>query len=48
MPFILSPVDLPLPAEDIVGAAGVHGVLAGWRQLLQGGGRAGAGSAAVR
>ena len=46
--FILSPVDLPLPAEDIVGAASVHGVLAGWRQLLQGGGRAGAGSAAVR
>ena len=46
--FILSPVDLPLPAEDIVGAAGVHGVLAGWRQLLQGGGRAGAGSDAVR
>ena len=46
--FILSPVDLPLPAEDIVGAASVHGVLAGWRQLLQGGGRAGAGSDAVR
>ena len=46
-PFILSPVDLPLPAGDIVGAASVHGVLSGWRQLLQGGGGAGAGAAAA-
>jgi uncharacterized membrane protein YvlD (DUF360 family) len=46
--FILSPVDLPLPDEDIIGAASVHSVLSGWRQLLQGGGRTGAGSTAVR
>ena len=32
--FILSPVDLPLPAEDIVGAASVHAILAGWRREL--------------
>ncbi len=37
-PFILSPVDLPLPDDDIVGAEQVHGVLTGWRRLLQGGG----------
>jgi uncharacterized membrane protein YvlD (DUF360 family) len=41
-PFILSPVELPLPDTDIVGAEHVHSVLAGWRQLLQGGRRAGA------
>ena len=35
-PFILHPVSLPLPDEPIVGAAAVHGVLAGWRQQLQG------------
>ena len=35
-PFILHPVSLPLPSEPIVGAAAVHGVLAGWRQQLQG------------
>jgi uncharacterized membrane protein YvlD (DUF360 family) len=46
--FILSPVELPLPDEDIVGAEHVHSVLFGWRQLLQGGGRAGAGVAAPR
>ena len=40
--FILHPVGLPLPDEDIVGAEQVHGVLSGWRQLLQGGERAGA------
>jgi uncharacterized membrane protein YvlD (DUF360 family) len=33
-PFILAPVDLPLPAQPIVGAAHVHSVLAGWRALL--------------
>ena len=34
-PFILAPVELPLPEEQIVGAASVHQVLAGWRSLLQ-------------
>ena len=34
--FILAPARLPLPAEPIVGAAAVHGVLSGWRRLLQG------------
>jgi uncharacterized membrane protein YvlD (DUF360 family) len=38
-PFILHPVRFPLPEEPIVGAASVHGVLAGWRRLLQGGER---------
>jgi uncharacterized membrane protein YvlD (DUF360 family) len=33
--FILAPPRLPLPAEPIVGAAAVHGLLRGWRQLLQ-------------
>ncbi len=33
-PFILAPVDLPLPEEPIVGAAHVHETLAGWRALL--------------
>jgi uncharacterized membrane protein YvlD (DUF360 family) len=47
-PFILHPVDLPLPDDDIVGAEQVHGVLSGWRQLLQGGERADAGAAAAR
>jgi uncharacterized membrane protein YvlD (DUF360 family) len=40
--FILHPVGLPLPDEPIVGAEQVHGVLAGWRQALQSGERAGA------
>ena len=35
-PFVLAPAGLPLPAEPIVGAAGVHALLAGWRALLQG------------
>ena len=35
-PFILHPVELPLPAEPIVGACGVHELLMGWRRLLQG------------
>ena len=34
-PFILAPVELPLPEEQIVGAASVHQLLAGWRSLLQ-------------
>jgi len=33
-PFILAPVDLPLPREPLVGAASVHDVLAAWRALL--------------
>jgi uncharacterized membrane protein YvlD (DUF360 family) len=39
-PFILHPVELPAPDEPIIGAAQVHGVLAGWRQSLQGSGPA--------
>jgi hypothetical protein len=35
-PFILSPPDLPLPAEPIIGAAAVHKLLLGWRELLTG------------
>ena len=34
-PFILYPVELPLPEKPIVGAAGVHKLLTGWRSLLQ-------------
>lgn len=36
-PFILYPVELPAPADPIVGAAAVHEVLMGWRRLLNGG-----------
>jgi uncharacterized membrane protein YvlD (DUF360 family) len=36
--FILHPAELTVPAEPIIGAASVHGVLAGWRQSLQGDG----------
>jgi hypothetical protein len=35
-PFLLYPVELPIPAEPIIGAARVHHVLSGWRRLLQG------------
>jgi uncharacterized membrane protein YvlD (DUF360 family) len=35
-PFLLCPVELPVPQEPIVGAAAVHDVLSGWRRLLQG------------
>jgi hypothetical protein len=35
-PFILAPVTLPRPDLPIIGAAHVHAVLSGWRQLLQG------------
>jgi len=34
-PFILHPADLPVPDEPLVGAAAVHGVLSGWRAVLQ-------------
>jgi uncharacterized membrane protein YvlD (DUF360 family) len=34
-PFLLHPVDLPLPDEPIVGAEAVHRVLKGWRRQLQ-------------
>ncbi|MGL6278243.1 MAG: phage holin family protein [Gaiella sp.] len=37
-PFILHPVTLTVPEEPILGAAGVHRVLAGWRNELQGAG----------
>ncbi len=33
--FVLAPPALPLPEGPIVGAAAVHGLLRGWRQLLQ-------------
>jgi hypothetical protein len=35
-PFILHPAGLPVPDDEIVGAAAVHGVLLGWRQHLTG------------
>ena len=35
-PFILYPERFLLPDEPIIGAAAVHGVLTGWRQMLQG------------
>ena len=34
--FILHPAQLEVPPGPIVGAASVHGILAGWRQALQG------------
>jgi uncharacterized membrane protein YvlD (DUF360 family) len=34
-PFILSPAQLPLPAEPTIGAAAVHELLWSWRRLLQ-------------
>jgi len=33
-PFILSPANLELPEEPIVGAAAVHRILSGWRRKL--------------
>jgi hypothetical protein len=39
-PFILHPVELPLPDDPIVGAEKVHALLREWRQLLQTGDRA--------
>ena len=51
-PFILHPTHLELPEGPILGAATVHGILAGWRQQLQDGGHAqghaGRGTAAGR
>jgi uncharacterized membrane protein YvlD (DUF360 family) len=47
-PFILHPVELQLPDEEIVGAEQVHGVLSGWRRQLQGNDRAGTGAVASR
>jgi uncharacterized membrane protein YvlD (DUF360 family) len=35
-PFILAPRALPFPADRLVGAAAVHGVLKDWRVSLQG------------
>jgi uncharacterized membrane protein YvlD (DUF360 family) len=34
-PFVLCPVELPLPPDPIIGAAAVHKLLSGWRSLLQ-------------
>jgi uncharacterized membrane protein YvlD (DUF360 family) len=34
-PFILHPTHLGVPAGPILGAASVHGILSGWRNLLQ-------------
>ncbi|HEX6763055.1 MAG TPA: phage holin family protein [Gaiellaceae bacterium] len=34
-PFILHPVGLEMPDAPVVGAAAVHGLLTGWRGLLQ-------------
>jgi uncharacterized membrane protein YvlD (DUF360 family) len=39
-PFILHPTVLELPPGPILGAATVHGILAGWRRQLAGGGGA--------
>ena len=36
-PFILYPSLLEVPPGPILGAASVHGILAGWRKTLQGG-----------
>jgi uncharacterized membrane protein YvlD (DUF360 family) len=46
--FILHPVGLPVPDEEIVGAEQVHAVLSGWRELLQGSERPVAAAAAAR
>ena len=35
--FIMCPVGFPLPDEGVIGAEAVHGVLLGWRRMLQGG-----------
>ena len=36
-PFILHPAHLEAPPGPILGAASVHGILAGWRRRLQSG-----------
>jgi hypothetical protein len=38
-PFILHPTQLEVPPGPILGAASVHGILAGWRNSLQAGAR---------
>jgi hypothetical protein len=35
-PFILHPAHLEVPPDPVIGAASVHGILASWRQALQG------------
>jgi hypothetical protein len=35
-PFILHPGTLEIPSEPLLGAAAVHGLLAGWRRELNG------------
>jgi uncharacterized membrane protein YvlD (DUF360 family) len=35
-PFVLHPAELPEPAEPLVGAESVHGLLTDWRRQLQG------------
>ena len=44
-PFILHPARLEMPEAPVVGAAAVHGLLAGWRRELQGGNGVAAASA---
>jgi uncharacterized membrane protein YvlD (DUF360 family) len=46
-PFILHPIELPLPDDPIVGAERVHALLTGWRELLQAGDRDRRGEAAA-
>jgi uncharacterized membrane protein YvlD (DUF360 family) len=46
-PFILHPVELPLPEGAIIGAASVHALLRSWRSLLQGGERSPSDAAAA-
>jgi hypothetical protein len=36
-PFLLYPAELPAPEQPLIGAEAVHGVLVGWRRLLDGG-----------
>ena len=40
-PFILHPAFLETPSGPILGAAAVHGILAGWRQALNEGSQPG-------
>jgi uncharacterized membrane protein YvlD (DUF360 family) len=35
-PFILHPVELPVPDGELIGAETVHGLLVSWRRLLKG------------
>jgi uncharacterized membrane protein YvlD (DUF360 family) len=44
-PFILHPERLPLPDGPLLGAAAVHGVLSGWREMLRSEATAGRGAA---